>query len=228
MEIILMEKIHKLGGIGDVVKVKAGYARNYLLPQGKALIANKENKLFFNEKKDSIQSESLKNRKEAETFSKKLEKGEIRLIRAASESGQLYGSVSSRDISNFLKEQNLQIDKTQVILNKSLKNLTYEKIQIKLHPEVIVEMILNVARSEEEANKQKELKQAITSNEDIVAPLEKELIKTELEKETKKPDTSNQIQSKDVKDKDKNTEKSNKNKNENHKNEIKPDNEELQ
>ena len=166
MEVILLEKIHKLGVIGDVVRVKAGYARNFLLPHGKALIANKENKLFFNEKKESIESENLKSKKEAEIFSKKLVKVEIRLIRAASDSGQLYGSVSSRDIVNFLNEKNLQINKNQVILNKSLKNLTYENIQIKLHPEIIVEMPLNVARSEDEANKQTQLKKPITSNDE--------------------------------------------------------------
>ena len=166
MEVILLEKIHKLGVIGDVVRVKAGYARNFLLPHGKALIANKENKLFFNEKKESIESENLKSKKEAEIFSKKLVKVEIRLIRAASDSGQLYGSVSSRDIVNFLNEKKLQINKNQVILNKSLKNLTYENIQIKLHPEIIVEMPLNVARSEDEANKQTQLKKPITSNDE--------------------------------------------------------------
>ncbi len=166
MEIILMEKVQKLGEIGDVVNVKAGYARNYLLPQGKAMIANAENKLVFNERKTTIETENLKRKKEAEVFSKKLIDGEIRLIRAASESGQLYGSVSSRDISISLKEQNFEINKNQIILNKSLKTLTYEKIQIKLHPEVVIEIDLNVARSEEEANKQKQLKKAITSNED--------------------------------------------------------------
>ncbi len=166
MEVILMEKINKLGGIGDVVKVKAGYARNYLLPQGKALIANEDNKLFFNEKKEAIESENLKTKKEAETFAKKVGKVEIRLIRAASDSGQLYGSVSSRDIANFFKEKSLQIDKNQIILNKSLKNLTYENIQLKLHPEIIIEIPLNVARSEDEANKQTELKKPITANEE--------------------------------------------------------------
>ena len=198
MEVILLEKIHKLGVIGDVVRVKAGYARNFLLPHGKALIANKENKLFFNEKKESIESENLKSKKEAEKFSKKLGKVEIRLIRAASDSGQLYGSVTSRDIVNFLNEKNLQINKNQVILNKSLKNLTYENIQIKLHPEIIVEMPLNVARSEDEANKQTQLKKPITSNDEANVDNKSEKINNNSETNLNKPEETQTIETKET------------------------------
>jgi len=198
MEVILLEKIHKLGVIGDVVRVKAGYARNFLLPHGKALIANKENKLFFNEKKESIESENLKSKKEAEIFSKKLGKVEIRLIRAASDSGQLYGSVTSRDIVNFLNEKNLQINKNQVILNKSLKNLTYENIQIKLHPEIIVEMPLNVARSEDEANKQTQLKKPITSNDEANVDNKSEKINNNSETNLNKPEETQTIETKET------------------------------
>ena len=198
MEVILLEKIHKLGVIGDVVRVKAGYARNFLLPHGKALIANKENKLFFNEKKESIESENLKSKKEAEIFSKKLGKVEIRLIRAASDSGQLYGSVSSRDIVNFLNEKNLQINKNQVILNKSLKNLTYENIQIKLHPEIIVEMPLNVARSEDEANKQTQLKKPITSNDEANVDNKTEKINNNSETNLNKPEETQTTETKET------------------------------
>ena len=207
MEVILLEKIHKLGVIGDVVRVKAGYARNFLLPHGKALIANKENKLFFNEKKESIESENLKSKKEAEIFSKKLGKVEIRLIRAASDSGQLYGSVSSRDIVNFLNEKNLQINKNQVILNKSLKNLTYENIQIKLHPEIIVEMPLNVARSEDEANKQTQLKKPITSNDEANVNNKTEKINNNSETDQNKAE---EIQSTETKETDNDTEEAKK------------------
>ena len=207
MEVILLEKIHKLGVIGDVVRVKAGYARNFLLPHGKALIANKENKLFFNEKKESIESENLKSKKEAEIFSKKLGKVEIRLIRAASDSGQLYGSVSSRDIVNFLNEKNLQINKNQVILNKSLKNLTYENIQIKLHPEIIVEMPLNVARSEDEANKQTQLKKPITSNDEANVNNKTEKINNNSEIDQNKAE---EIQSTETKETDNDTEEAKK------------------
>ena len=198
MEVILLEKIHKLGVIGDVVRVKAGYARNFLLTHGKALIANKENKLFFNEKKESIESENLKSKKEAEIFSKKLGKVEIRLIRAASDSGQLYGSVSSRDIVNFLNEKNLQINKNQVILNKSLKNLTYENIQIKLHPEIIVEMPLNVARSEDEANKQTQLKKPITSNDEANVNNKTEKINNNSETNLNKPEETQTTETKET------------------------------
>ena len=198
MEVILLEKIHKLGVIGDVVRVKAGYARNFLLPHGKALIANKENKLFFNEKKESIESENLKSKKEAEIFSKKLGKVEIRLIRAASDSGQLYGSVTSRDIVNFLNEKNLQINKNQVILNKSLKNLTYENIQIKLHPEIIVEMPLNVARSEDEANKQTQLKKPITSNDEANVDNKSEKINNNSETNLNKPEETQTTETKET------------------------------
>ena len=198
MEVILLEKIHKLGVIGDVVRVKAGYARNFLLPHGKALIANKENKLFFNEKKESIESENLKSKKEAEIFSKKLGKVEIRLIRAASDSGQLYGSVSSRDIVNFLNEKNLQINKNQVILNKSLKNLTYENIQIKLHPEIIVEMPLNVARSEDEANKQTQLKKPITSNDEANVDNKTEKINNNSETDQNKAEETQTTETKET------------------------------
>ena len=207
MEVILLEKIHKLGVIGDVVRVKAGYARNFLLPHGKALIANKENKLFFNEKKESIESENLKSKKEAEIFSKKLGKVEIRLIRAASDSGQLYGSVTSRDIVNFLNEKNLQINKNQVILNKSLKNLTYENIQIKLHPEIIVEMPLNVARSEDEANKQTQLKKPITSNDEANVDNKTEKINNNSEIDQNKAE---EIQSTETKETDNDTEEAKK------------------
>tara|TARA_B100001741_G_scaffold113697_1_gene93566 strand:- start:1630 stop:2316 length:687 start_codon:yes stop_codon:yes gene_type:complete len=207
MEVILLEKIHKLGVIGDVVRVKAGYARNFLLPHGKALIANKENKLFFNEKKESIESENLKSKKEAEIFSKKLGKVEIRLIRAASDSGQLYGSVTSRDIVNFLNEKNLQINKNQVILNKSLKNLTYENIQIKLHPEIIVEMPLNVARSEDEANKQTQLKKPITSNDEANVNNKTEKINNNSEIDQNKAE---EIQSTETKETDNDTEEAKK------------------
>ena len=163
MEIILLEKIQKLGEIGDTVNVKAGFARNFLVPQGKALYATDDNKIVFQEKKADIEAENLKKKKDADKFAKDFKDKEVTIIRAASESGQLYGSVSSKDIVNSLEEQKLKINKNQIILNKSIKYLTYEKISLKLHPEVIIEIILNVARSNEEANKQKQMKKAVTS-----------------------------------------------------------------
>ena len=163
MEIILLEKIQKLGQIGDVVKVKPGYARNFLVPQGKALYATEENKDVFKEKKVKIEADNLKKKTEAEKIVKNFLDKEIVLIRAASDSGQLYGSVTSKDIANALNEEKLSINKNQIIFNKSLKYLTYEKISIVLHPEVITEIILNVARSKEEAETQSQTKKAVVS-----------------------------------------------------------------
>ena len=163
MEIILLEKIQKLGNIGDVVKVKPGYARNYLVPEGKALYATSDNKTVFQEKKSNIEAENTKKKKEAESFSKKFDNKEVVIIRAASDAGQLYGSVTSKDISNALNKDGFEINKNQISLNKSIKYLTYEEIQIKLHPEVFVNVILNVARTLEEAEKQKKSKKAVIS-----------------------------------------------------------------
>jgi len=163
MEIILLEKIQKLGQIGDVVKVKSGYARNYLVPEGKAMYATSDNKKTFQEKKSNIEAENAKKKKESENLSKKFDNKEVILIRAASDAGQLYGSVTSKDISNALNKDGFEINKNQISLNKSIKYLTYEEIQIKLHPEVFVNVILNVARTLEEAEKQKKSKKAVIS-----------------------------------------------------------------
>ena len=124
MEIILLEKIQKLGQIGDVVKVKPGYARNFLVPQGKALYATEENKNVFKEKKENIEADNLKKKSEAEKLLKQFTNKEVILIRAASDSGQLYGSVTSKDIAKSLNEEKLSINKNQIILNKSIKYLT--------------------------------------------------------------------------------------------------------
>lgn len=164
MNIILLEKIKKLGDIGDEVKVKSGYARNFLVPNKKALYATSENKKYFEEKKTDIKSQNDKLFKDAKEKLKKISGQEVILIRAASDSGQLFGSVSTKDIVNSLAEKNISILKNEIDLNKSIKNLTYEKILINLHPEVSCEIILNVARSSEEASRQKQLGKAITSD----------------------------------------------------------------
>ena len=163
MEVILLEKVQKLGSIGDVVNVKSGYARNFLVPQGKALYANEKNKLIFKDKKESIEKENISKKKTAETYSKQFKNKEVILIRAASESGQLYGSVTSKDIANSLIKDNLNIVKNQILLNKSIKYLTFEEIKIRLHPEITIGIFLNIARSFEEAEKQSKLKKAVTS-----------------------------------------------------------------
>ena len=164
MNIILLEKIKKLGDIGDEVKVKSGYARNFLVPNNKALYATSENRKYFEEKKTDIKSQNDKLIKDAKEKLKTLSGQEVILIRAASDSGQLFGSVTTKDIVNSLTEKNISILKNEIDLNKSIKNLTYEKVTINLHPEVSCEIILNVARSSEEASTQKKLGKAITSN----------------------------------------------------------------
>ena len=164
MNIILLEKIKKLGDIGDEVKVKSGYARNFLVPNKKALYATSENRKYFEEKKADIKSQNDKSIKDAKEKLKKISGQEVTLIRAASDSGQLFGSVSTKDIVNSLAEKNISILKNEIDLNKSIKNLTYENVTINLHPEVSCEIILNVARSFEEASTQKKLGKAVTSN----------------------------------------------------------------
>ena len=195
MNIILLEKIKKLGEIGDEVRVKSGYARNFLVPNKKALYATAENKKYFEEKKTEIKSQNDKLIKDAKEKLKTLSGQEVTLIRAASDSGQLFGSVSTKDIVNSLAEKNISILKNEIDLNKSVKNLTYEKVTINLHPEVSCEIILNVARSSEEASTQKKLGKAITSNsenEDNKIEISKELSVQDDIKTDEEPEKINQ------------------------------------
>ena len=151
MEVILIEKVERLGRLGDIVQVKNGYAKNFLLPQGKAIRASKDNlKKFDNEKKE-IEEQNSKTKIEAEGLFKSLEGTAITIIRSASETGQLYGSVSKRDISNLINDLGHKVEHNQVILEKTIKDLGLLTINLKLHPEVMVEIKLNIARSEEEA-----------------------------------------------------------------------------
>ena len=165
MNIILLERIEKLGQIGDLVTVKSGYARNFLLPQGKAVFASKENIKLFEDKKAQLEGESLKRKKEAQDLAKKINIKEIIIIRAASESGQLYGSVSAKDIAQEVTNSGLTVNKSQIMLNKTLKTLSFEDLSIKLHPEVLVEFKLNIARSIEEAKEQSRSGKAIITTE---------------------------------------------------------------
>jgi large subunit ribosomal protein L9 len=195
MNIILLEKIKKLGDIGDEVKVKSGYARNFLVPNKKALYATSENRQYFEEKKTDIQSQNDKLIKDAKEKLKKISGQEVVLIRAASDSGQLFGSVSTKDLVNSLAEKNISILKNEIDLNKSIKNLTYENVTINLHPEVSCEIILNVARSFEEASTQKKLGKAVTSNsetEDNKSETSKELSVQDEVKTDEKPKKINQ------------------------------------
>ena len=165
MNIILLERIEKLGQMGELVSVKAGYARNFLLPQGKAIFASKQNIKMFEEKKSQLEGENITRKAEAKNLADNISFKEIVLIRAASESGQLYGSVSAKDISNAVTEAGLSIKKSQVVLNKAIKTLSYEDILIKLHPEVSIDLKLNIARSVEEAKEQSKSGKAIITTE---------------------------------------------------------------
>jgi len=155
MKVILLERIEKLGNMGDVVTVKDGYARNFLLPQGKALRATKENLERFEREREELERRNAEARAEAEKQAEKVDGAKIVLIRQAGEMGQLYGSVSTRDIVNALKEEfGIEIARTQVQLDKPIKIIGLHDVTVRLHPEVAVTITLNVARNEEEAELQ--------------------------------------------------------------------------
>ena len=156
MDIILLERIEKLGTIGDVVSVKDGYARNFLLPQKKALRANAANKKVFEANRDRLEKENAERRSEAAKAGEKVDGAEIVLIRAASNTGQLYGSVNVRDIAAALAEQGHEIDKKQVIMGNPIKAIGMHEVRIDLHPEVSVAIKANVARSDDEAELQRQ------------------------------------------------------------------------
>jgi len=154
MDIILLERVEKLGKIGDVVSVKDGYARNFLLPQKKALRANEANKAVFEANRERLEKENAEKRGEAEKAGEKVDGTEIVLIRASSNSGQLYGSVNVRDIIAGLEEKGHKIDKRQVILGAPIKTLGMFDVTVAMHPEVHVTVKANVARSDDEAELQ--------------------------------------------------------------------------
>lgn len=154
MDIILLQRIEKLGTIGDVVTVKDGYARNFLLPQKKALRANEANKKVFEANRDRLEKENAERRTEAEKAGTKVDGTEIVLIRAASNTGQLYGSVNVRDIVNGLADKGHEIDKKQVIMGNPIKTIGMHDVRVDLHPEVSVTVKANVARSDDEAELQ--------------------------------------------------------------------------
>ncbi|MEM7225260.1 MAG: 50S ribosomal protein L9 [Pseudomonadota bacterium] len=153
-QVILLERIEKLGQMGDVVSVKPGYARNFLLPQRKALRATKDNISQFETQRVQLEAENLKRRDEAEAVAKSLEGMSVVLIRQAGDNGQLYGSVNSRDLALSIKEAGVTVDRKQVTLEKVIKVLGLHPVKVRLHPEVAVEVTANVARSEAEAEAQ--------------------------------------------------------------------------
>jgi large subunit ribosomal protein L9 len=154
MEVILLERVEKLGAIGDVVTVKNGFARNYLLPNKKALRANEANKKVFEANRARIEAENASKRADAEKASKGVEGKTVQLIRQASNVGHLYGSVSVRDIAEALEAQGAHVTKGQVVLDRPIKAIGVQDVKIALHPEVSVTIHVNVARSPEEAELQ--------------------------------------------------------------------------
>lgn len=151
MDVILLERVERLGQIGDVVKVKQGFARNFLLPKKKALRATEENKKRFEAQRAQIEANNLKRRQEAEKVSGKVDGLKVVIIRQASETGILFGSVSTRDIAEGVTKAGFTIDRAQVKLDKPIKTLGLHDVRVALHPEVIVKVTANVAKSEDEA-----------------------------------------------------------------------------
>jgi large subunit ribosomal protein L9 len=162
MEVILLERVAKLGQMGDVVRVKDGFGRNFLLPQGKALRATPENRSRFEGMKDDLEARNLQLKGEAQKVAGKLDGRSVVVLRQASETGQLYGSVSSRDLVGLLSDDGVALNRSQILLNAPIKTIGMHKIPVSLHPEVEVSVSLTIARSAEEAER-------IARGEDVTA-----------------------------------------------------------
>jgi large subunit ribosomal protein L9 len=185
MQVILLEKVEKLGTIGDVVTVKPGFARNFLLPQDKALRATKENIAYFEAQKKHNEKANDDARKDAEKLAKKVDGVTVILIRQASEGGQLYGSVTSRDIAELVNEKIGEanaVERKMVVLDQNYKTLGLFPVKVMLHPEVLVSVTINIARSEEEAKVQEERGEALILN-DAEADLAEQAVQAVVEEE---------------------------------------------
>jgi large subunit ribosomal protein L9 len=154
VDVILLERVEKLGQMGQVVKVRPGFARNYLLPQKKALRATKQNLAYFETQRTQLEATNLNRRQEAEGVAKTLEGLSVVIVRQAGESGQLYGSVSARDIADAVTEGGVTVERRQIVLDKPIKTLGLHPVRVALHPEVAVTVTANVAQSAEEAEMQ--------------------------------------------------------------------------
>jgi large subunit ribosomal protein L9 len=154
LQVILLERVENLGQMGDVVKVKMGYARNYLLPHKKALRATKDNVTYFEGRRAQLEADNLKRKGEAEGVAGKMDKARVSMVRQAGESGQLYGSVGARDIAEGLTAAGYTVDKRQVVIGKPIKTIGIHNVRVVLHPEVSVTALVNVAQSDEEAKLQ--------------------------------------------------------------------------
>jgi large subunit ribosomal protein L9 len=172
MEVILLERIGKLGQMGDVVRVKDGFARNYLLPKGKALRATKENKSRFDTMKVELEARNLEQRGEAEKIATKLDGQNFTVLRQAAEGGQLYGSVSSRDIAVLVAEKGFAVSRSQIALNAPIKAIGLHKVPVLLHPEVVVTVSVSVARSADEAARLARGEDITVARDEAAAPAE--------------------------------------------------------
>ncbi|MAQ83510.1 MAG: 50S ribosomal protein L9 [Maritimibacter sp.] len=174
MDVILLERVAKLGQMGDVVSVKEGYARNFLLPQKKALRASKENVAAFEGQKAQLEAQNLESKKEAEAMAQRLDGQKFVVIRSASDSGSLYGSVTPRDVEAVAKDEGLTISRKQVVIGNPIKELGLRDVTVVLHPEVEATITLNIARSTEEAELQESGKsiQELAAEEEAAAEFE--------------------------------------------------------
>ena len=163
MKVILLERVERLGGLGDVVNVKDGFARNFLLPRHKALRANEANLKVFEAQRQDIEARNAKAREGAERASKKIDGQTYVMIRQAGEGGQLYGSVSGRDVADAILAEGGQVDRSMVVLDRPIKAIGVHAVKVRLHPEVAVTVNVNVARSQDEADRQARGENVITS-----------------------------------------------------------------
>ena len=168
MEVILLERIEKVGKLGDVVKVKDGFARNYLLPQNKALRANKENLSVYEKEKEKYEKLNKDKLVEAEKIAKNMDDVSINIVKQASDSGQLYGSVSTRDIADELNKEGYKIEKKQIVLKSVIKTVGEHEVRIVIHPEHIINIMVNIGRTLEELTiKSDQIENLSESNDDI-------------------------------------------------------------
>jgi large subunit ribosomal protein L9 len=193
MDVVLLERIESLGQMGEVVSVKNGFARNYLLPQGKAQRATAENLALFETRRTELEARNLAQRTEAEGVAKAMPETTFVVIRQAGESGQLYGSVAARDVVEGLDAIGFKINRAQVVLNRPIKTLGLHPVRVSLHPEVYVEVTANVARSEAEAERQ-------AAGEDPNADEEDDLAVAEFGSEDDEPDEADETDSVDAED----------------------------
>jgi large subunit ribosomal protein L9 len=178
VELILLQRVENLGQMGDVVKVKPGYARNFLLPQKKALRASKDNRARFDQQRAQLEAQNIKRREEAERLAERVVGLTVVIVRQAGEAGSLYGSVSARDIAEASAAAGLTINRSQVVLEHPIKTLGLSKVRVALHPEVSIPVTVNVARSPEEAERQARGERATGADEPEPEPEEEDRVPT--------------------------------------------------